>query len=262
MKNIRIIALILCVLMIASMFVACNNNQGDDTTTTTTSSTTSSTQNIPDEPVKPTSDLVVADLKFETENEEVADGFTISAEGGVVVKDGALKVENGHGGYFISDDELVLNYENYETISFSFDFKFDKFSSGNASLISPLFCDEEHVVAGDNDKGYIYQMFLKVNNDGGLYFWSSKHKWVDPITFGGQPFKIKEGQTYNLSIEYDIAYGSYEILLDGITLVTDSLTTVMDHEYMTGFTMRFFDANEKIGAYSATIDNLKIVACP
>ena len=53
-----------------------------------------------------------------------------------------------------------------------------------------------------------------------------------------------------------------EIILDGITLVSDALTTVMDHEYMTGFAIRLFDANQKIGAYSASIDQIKIVANP
>ena len=262
MKNIRIIALVLCFLMIVPALVACNipGLGGEDTTTTTTTPATTTTTKKP-EPVQPTTKLTIADLKFDAENEAVADGFSTSLEGDVVVKDGALKVEGGHGSYFISDDELLLNYENYESITISMKFSFDSFSSGNMSLISPLFCDEDHMTE-ENENGYIYQMFLKVNSDGGLYYWMNKHKWVEPITFNGETFKIKTGVTYNLDIEYNIEYGSYEIILDGITLVSDSLTTVMDHEYMTGFVFRLFDANQKIGAYSASIEDLKIVANP
>ena len=256
MKNIRFIALILCFLMIVPMFVACNKNEGDQTTTTTSSSVQK------EEDQQPTKPLTVADLYFEEEDEELAEGFSASPEGAVAVKDGALRVENGYGAYFIKDEDLVLNYENYESITISLDFKFEKFCSiGNASLVSPLYCDEEHV--GDtNPNGYIYQMFLKVDNEGAIYFWSSRHKYVDPIMSNGVPYKIQENRSYNLIVEYNLEFGSYALILDGITLVEDSMTTVTEPEYMTGFFIRLFDANEANGNYSASIENLSIVANP
>ena len=88
MKNIRIIALVLCFLMIVPALVACNipglgGGETTTTTTTTTSATTATTKKP--EPVQPTTKLTIADLKFDAENEAVADGFSTSVEGGVVV---------------------------------------------------------------------------------------------------------------------------------------------------------------------------------
>ena len=261
MKYIRIIALLLCFLMIAPLVVACNNKGGDETTTTTSSTTTTTKKDVKPRPTTP---LTVAELYFEEEGEAVAEGFSVISEGAISVKDGALKVEEGVGAYLIEDKNLILNYENYETLSFTFDFQIDKFctaSDGQISIISPLFCVDEKVDE-ENPLGYVYQFFLKVDSNGTLYYWSSRAKWAKPIEMGGVPFSIKAGTSYTFTIDYNIEFGSYEIAINGVPLVSDSLTTAMDVDVTTKFFLRLFDNNEKLGKYNASIGEITIVATP
>ena len=259
MKYIRIIALLLCFLMIAPLVVACNNNGDVDNNTTTTTTTTTK----PSKP-RPTTPLTVAELYFEEEGEEVAEGFSVISEGDISVKDGALRVEDGRGAYLIEDENLVLNYDNYETVSFTFDFQIDKFctaSDGQISIVSPLFCLDEKVDEG-NPAGYVYQFFLKVDANGTLYYWSSRAKWSKPIEMGGVPFTIKAGTTYTFTVDYNIEFGSYEIAINGVPLVSDSLTTTMDVDMTTKFFLRLFDNNPSLGKYTASIGEVTIVATP
>lgn len=259
MKYIRIIALLLCFLMIAPLVVACNNNGDVDNNTTTTTTTTTK----PSKP-RPTKPLTVAELYFEEEGEEVADGFVVTTEGDIAVKDSAIKVENSTGAYLIEDTDLVLNYDNYQTLSITAEVKFDKFhasSDGQVSIISPLFCLEENI-SESNPLGMVYQFFLKVDSNGILYYYSSRAKWSKPIEMGGGPITIKEGATNIFTIDYNIEFGSYTISMNGIELVSDSLITTMDVDMTSKFFIRLFDHNEANGKYTASIGEVTIVATP
>lgn len=247
MKHIRIIALIMCLLMVAPLVVACGN--GNDTTTTTTTTTTTSGDNggevVPPPPAEP---LTV----FESYEETFAEGFSKQTEGSAVVTDGKIVINNALGAYHVVDDNLVLNSDNYSSIKISFDMKFDSFSSGNISIVSPLFYIDGEMKA---------QFFLKVDASGMLYYHACT-KWAQQIKGNdGLPMMIQEGKSYNVRVEYDIEYGSYAIFLDDVQIEDDVLEFIMDED-VTQFTIRFMDNNAGNGACSVALSNVEIVAEP
>ena len=248
MKHIRIIALIMCLLMVAPLVVACgegdNTTKGDNTTTTTTTTTTSTTKQ--DDPVIPAQPLTA----FESYDETLAEGFSVETEGVAAVTDGKIVVNNGLGAYHVVDDDLVLNADNYSTIKISFDMKFDAFSAGNMSVVSPLFYVDDAMQA---------QFFLKVDSNGMLWY----HKngaWAQQIKDeSNMPVMIQPGKSYNVRVEYDIAYGSYAIFLDDVQIEDDVLEFIMDED-VTRFAIRFLDNNANNGPCTVALSNVEIVA--
>ena len=241
MKNIRIIALVVCVFMMAAMVVSCDLFSGSEATTTTTTTTSGA-------PAKPTGPLNV----FDSYGESFADGFSSMVEGEVVVEEGVIKVDNTLGCYHVMDDELVLNYDNYSSIVIEFDMEFTAFPAKEmASIVSPLFWVDEEIFA---------QFFFKVSSTGALYY-HAQGKWAQPITNNGVPMSIELNKSYHVKIEYDIGYGDYVVYLDDVWIANDILEVIMDED-VTQFTIRFFDSNKKYENYSATITDATITAEP
>lgn len=251
MKSFRIIALVLCLALVVPMIASCTGNQQSTTTTTTTTTT----------PPPAKDPVVIIDFGFDGGNADEpnppAEGFGVSRwspTGSIVNKDGKLTVDNGVGAYFVHDNDLSLNSDNYQTLEISFDVQYQAYpTSGAATLVAPLFS-----VGGTTE----YQGFLKVDNSGKLQIYNSTTKWYVPVTNAdGSYVTLQLNKTYEIKIVYTIATGAFTAYVDDTAVGSDMLIYIMDED-VTEFKITFFDSNSAVGVFSATLDNLYLVAKP
>lgn len=252
MKSFRIIALVLCLACAVSMMVSCTGGNQQTTTTTTTTTTTPP-------PQKPA--LTVVDFGFDGGNADEpfppAEGFGVSRwspTGAIVNENGKLTVKNGVGAYYVHDNELALSAENYQTLEISFDVQYQAYPTSNqATVVSPVFS-----VGGETK----YQGFLKIDSSGKLHIFNSTNTWFVPVTNADGSFvSLQLNKTYEIKVVYNIATGDFTVYVDGAAVGSDTLIYIMDED-VDEFKITFFDANSALGAFTATLDNLYIVAKP